>query len=750
MANYATLKAAIQQVIKTNGNNEITGALLQQSLLSMINSLGSSYQFVGIATPTLTPGTPDQNVFYIAGPGSYPNFNNTVIPDGFFGVFKYNGSWTIEKTGLQTVVKMPGVNLFDKYDPDIRLGYYVDYNGNFVASANYNASGFIPVEESTTYYCAKDSTTGFRYVAFYDAQKNVIPGTTVDVRSFTTPVNCKFIRVTFFASQYALAQVATENVPFVAYNPVAGYMEAELSTMNQIAQDVFPVNILLEKGAYIKTNDVTIGSTLSLTPIANTGTSYAIIDCNPGDVFILNGYGFGSGDMFAFIDESNKLLAKGGQGLITDYVITAPANSKRVVLNSETYQHTYNIKQLKYGSTVEEINRLLQYKEKQESAFDVVESILNPADPDNVNGKYINPTSGALADGGYNTTGYIPIVPGKQYFAFLKSGSAATIRNLAYFSSTKTVLYGAGTSNVDNFIPPYGAQYVRCSFTNSYGNLDNVCICDYQNAFPYGTYVVLKQSYVVAPQSPATKQYVDERIQNGDILLAGKKIYACGDSYTHGDYTGESDLNQHKFQSGQYAGQNKVWPFFIGQRTGAVVTNLAVNGGRMTTTPGWETTNPSACFSYQLYQQIGADADYIIIKYGINDATGINQGQITLGTITDTSINTFYGAWNTVMSWLVANRPKAKIGIIAGNDIADQNVITAIKEIAQKYGAAMFDEAADTKKAYFYRQYLRTDVDQSVRNSRDNYYKMNADNSHPNDACQEYESTMIEAFIKSL
>ena len=55
MANYATLRAAIQDVIKTNGNNEITGSLLQQSLLSMINALGADYQFVGIAQPSTNP-----------------------------------------------------------------------------------------------------------------------------------------------------------------------------------------------------------------------------------------------------------------------------------------------------------------------------------------------------------------------------------------------------------------------------------------------------------------------------------------------------------------------------------------------------------------------------------------------------------------------------------------------------------------------------------------------------------------------
>ena len=93
MANYATLKAAIQDVIKTNGNNEITGSLLQQSLLSIINELGADYQFAGIATPTTSPGTPDHNVAYIAGPGTYPNFGATTIFDQCIGVFTYNGTW---------------------------------------------------------------------------------------------------------------------------------------------------------------------------------------------------------------------------------------------------------------------------------------------------------------------------------------------------------------------------------------------------------------------------------------------------------------------------------------------------------------------------------------------------------------------------------------------------------------------------------------------------------------------------------
>lgn len=94
MADNAQLKAAISNVIKTNGTQAITGEVLQNALLSMINSLGANYQFVGIATTSTNPGTPDQNVFYLAGEGTYTNFSNITIDVGQLGVLKWNGTWS--------------------------------------------------------------------------------------------------------------------------------------------------------------------------------------------------------------------------------------------------------------------------------------------------------------------------------------------------------------------------------------------------------------------------------------------------------------------------------------------------------------------------------------------------------------------------------------------------------------------------------------------------------------------------------
>lgn len=79
---YENLKDAVKQVIKQNGNQEITGSILQDTLFNIINTIGKEATFAGIATPTTNPGIPDGQVFYIASePGNYVNFLNldTVI-----------------------------------------------------------------------------------------------------------------------------------------------------------------------------------------------------------------------------------------------------------------------------------------------------------------------------------------------------------------------------------------------------------------------------------------------------------------------------------------------------------------------------------------------------------------------------------------------------------------------------------------------------------------------------------------------
>ena len=104
MGTYEELKAAIQQVIRTNGNNEITGALLQNALLSIVNVVGANATFAGIATPNTNPGTADQNVFYLATEaGTYVNFGGIEINMGEAVILSNKtGNWVKTTSGFAT------------------------------------------------------------------------------------------------------------------------------------------------------------------------------------------------------------------------------------------------------------------------------------------------------------------------------------------------------------------------------------------------------------------------------------------------------------------------------------------------------------------------------------------------------------------------------------------------------------------------------------------------------------------------
>ena len=95
MANYQLLKADIDAKVYENARRKITGANLNSVLNAMVTTLGTGYQFAGVATIATNPGTPDAKVFYIAnGKGVYTNFGGINInEDGVF-LLVYNDTWT--------------------------------------------------------------------------------------------------------------------------------------------------------------------------------------------------------------------------------------------------------------------------------------------------------------------------------------------------------------------------------------------------------------------------------------------------------------------------------------------------------------------------------------------------------------------------------------------------------------------------------------------------------------------------------
>ena len=184
MANYATLKAAVQAVVKTNGNKEITGANLQTVLLSVINSVGGGYLFKGVATPSTDAGTPDENVFYIGAAGTYANFGTSItIPVGSIGVFKYNGSWVNELVDIAVELNEQ-INGIPEFDTDFIISVTQSTGIN-----NRNNAPYLdyPLKQGETYHITVTGAYATE-VTFYprDASSGSISCTWVSDNGGTT------------------------------------------------------------------------------------------------------------------------------------------------------------------------------------------------------------------------------------------------------------------------------------------------------------------------------------------------------------------------------------------------------------------------------------------------------------------------------------------------------------------------------------------------------------------------------------
>lgn len=101
MTNWTKLKKSIADVIKTNGNQEITGAIMQQTLMSIVDNVGGNAQFGGVAVPSTVPADTDGSVFYLASTqGTYPNFSGIKVDASEMAVFTKNTARTWVKTSL--------------------------------------------------------------------------------------------------------------------------------------------------------------------------------------------------------------------------------------------------------------------------------------------------------------------------------------------------------------------------------------------------------------------------------------------------------------------------------------------------------------------------------------------------------------------------------------------------------------------------------------------------------------------------
>ena len=82
-------------------------------------------------------------------------------------------------------------------------------------------------------------------------------------------------------------------------------------------------------------DNVEVGEVVDLTPTVGNGWQCRVIDCSEGDIFLIRGHGGTNPLLWAFVDDSDKLISKSAESAIMyEHIkIVAPANSIKLIVN---------------------------------------------------------------------------------------------------------------------------------------------------------------------------------------------------------------------------------------------------------------------------------------------------------------------------------------------------------------------------------------------------------------------------------
>ena len=339
-------------------------------------------------------------------------------------------------------------------------------------------------------------------------------------------------------------------------------------------------------------------------------------------------------------------------------------------------------------------------------------SLFHGLDTSIING-YLDKTTGNVITGGNfysEITPYIVVNPNEVY---LYSGLCGTsVAGACFYDNNFGYISGIGGDGsspvIQEITVPNGARFVRFA---SYHN-DNI-----------------------VPQLLVTKKEIDFMYEN---QLTHKKWYACGDSYTEGAYVFDDTPIPDRFiTSGKYANKYKCYPYFIGNRTNCNVYNIALSGSTLA-----KVTEDDYSFSYQKYQTIPVDTDYITLWFGIND----EAQSVPIGNNTDTVNTTFKGAWNVVLDYLLSHCTKAHIGIIVSNSLS-QSYVDATIEMAERWGIPYLDLNSDNVPLM---QNTLRNVSDDAKQIAISKFAISSTNMHPNFYAHQFESQFIESWLQTI
>ena len=445
--------------------------------------------------------------------------------------------------------------------------------------------------------------------------------------------------------------------------------------------------------------------------------------------------GTGSHDLYVFpVSESDKVFVYNTTGFA--YFATYPqsgdtavdstihSGSNFTVISGAKYCvvrcNTGNTPEVISGSYIDSV-----IKKIKDTTGTVLENV---TDYSTTTGYYVKTNGEPASSGSWNYYEFTSIVPGDVYE--VDSFVGQSIRGWIFFDENDNVIglssyNGTQEQHQETVIVPSDAvmMIVNCKATENF--------------------TVKKIKAVTSTD-----------LRNSNILY-NKIFCAVGDSITYGDDIDPDGITQEGIEMYQYSDAQETWNrvtanfrhtwnYDIAERNGMILYNGGINGSTIQDNSGTSTKHPFARTNGR-YTHLPENLDYLIIWFGWNDSTyGV------VGTINDATNETFMGAYNVVLPYLINKYPYAKIGIVVPYMPNDTNAMTysnAVHQIANKWGIGVFDiQKAGTP--LYYRKDPDVGVDPAIVTARRATFQANG--AHPNSRGHQYLSTMMEAWMRTL
>ena len=258
--------------------------------------------------------------------------------------------------------------------------------------------------------------------------------------------------------------------------------------------------------------------------------------------------------------------------------------------------------------------------------------------------------------------------------------------------------------------------------------------------------VIVPNSAIEAEFAVYCNNNANNSLPDGSNILAGKILVTIGDSITYG---ADMDMESNGLieNPGPNEGKYKSYGWQIAQRNNMIFYQKGISGSTMQGAVNPNGTDKGDIskkngFSKEngRYTQLPEDIDFLTIMFGWNDAA---YG--TLGTINDTTNETYCGGFNVVLPYLIHKYPYTTIVLIVpfGTTTAHRQ---AVRDMAQKWGVGCFDMCANDLPFYYSEESDDVAVNAEIKKLRIELNQVNG--AHPGYQGHYAIGTRLEDYLR--